>query len=171
MLCKNPDRNVVKIRVEKITKDLPDIWAIREAQYDLWLEAVRAEEFRVDEKLDEFDWSDGSFPTEPPVSDIEYPSNRLAEEYDVNAEKEVQAVVEKVWGLGSMKVGQELTVVGSPGESTCGTAGLLVPGATHIFWVSQDTTSWRLWLCHLFNLESGVDAAEKYFDSIKNLKC
>ena len=151
LFCDNPSWNVVKIRVENVIKDLPDEW---------W---------------EEFDWSSldpnelGEWPL-PPLPRGPNSLNSNKETWE-NAEKEVEAVVEKVWGLGNTKVGRKMTLRSHNKDNFCGVAKQLGLGEIADIWIKENTTSLSVVGCHFNRFKHESPSREEYLDTLQTVPC
>ena len=124
LFCNHPTWNAAMVTVVKITRDVPDINTIIEE---------RNKEFEL--KIEEFlkaKIGEVALPTSPPIE-------KIKEKYG-RSEREVEAVVEKVWGLGNMTVGQEITLWSHKDDGMCGVGRVLEPGYSTILWAPQHAT-------------------------------
>ena len=80
---------------------------------------------------------------------------------------EVQAVVEKVWGLGNVKVGQQIFISTKPALHSCDASRHVRPGNTALLWIREDTTKLTASFCDLHPFAGG----ERLLNKITNRKC
>ena len=81
---------------------------------------------------------------------------------------EVQAVVEKVWGLGNVKVGQQIFITTKlKPYSSCDASRHVRPGNTALLWIREDTTKLTAWFCDLHPFPG----RERHLNKITNRKC
>ena len=80
---------------------------------------------------------------------------------------EVQAVVEKVWGLGNVKVGQQIFISTKPALHSCDASRHVRPGNTALLWIREDTTKLTAWFCDLHPFPG----RERHLNKITNIKC
>jgi hypothetical protein len=162
LVC-DSNSNVVKVRIDRIIKDIPDKDE---------LNIMMAEEMlRYLESMGEVDEDQTSEPGHPFVDEVIDLSswNDATEKVWLSSEIEVEAVVEKVWGLGGAKVGQRMKLTSHNNYDSCGVARFLKLGCTVVFRTEQDVTEKQLGLCDLiYFYPPGV---EGYFDAMDTLVC
>ena len=109
---------------------------------------------------------------------IETITKDLPAKRDPEAEKEVEGVVEEVWGYGNTHVGQKMTLSSHSNEAYCGFARLLKLDATVILWKEEGTTRMNVDGCALFVFNNKRSAPERklvspedYLDGLQTVQC
>ena len=133
LFCNNPSWNAVKFRVKEITKDL--------------YESLTKNELKKRELYGRPFGNDAI--SGPPLSSSSTPNGFR--------EREVLAVVEKSWGLGDVKSGDEITLHSHNYDSMCGVAEMLRPGFEGFIWVKEGTEKMDVSGCKLFRFFSEED--------------
>ena len=184
LFCDNPTWNAVQIRVKEITIDIPTRWSI----YEDLVNGVELQKRDTGNAVASPTPTFGTLPlptgtlplpTYLPLSfgpwTLSPPRSPIWDEVEeiwLNSEKEVVAVVDKVWGLGGAKVGEEMRISSSNYESMCGVADQLVVGMTAVLWVKQDTDKINLSSCALDRFKwLGDSGPEKYVESLNSKNC
>ena len=148
LFCRNPTWNAVMVTVTKVTKDLPNLDDLFEKHAPM--QSFAGHQGNPGDKLEPF---------ATPV-----PRWQILETW-FRAEREVEAVVEKVWGLGSMKEGQVLTLWSHNYDSLCGVARALNENFSTILWVPQDVTRLNVAGCAIYRFYSWDRDPVEYMDS------
>ena len=86
-------------------------------------------------------------------------------------EKEVEGVVEEVWGYGNAQVGQKMTLSSHSNTAFCGFARLLKPGTTVILWKEEWRTRMNVDGCALFVFKYKRPTPELYLDELETVWC
>ena len=102
---------------------------------------------------------------------IETITKDLPAKRDPEAEKEVEGVVEEVWGYGNAKVGQKMTLSSHSNEAYCGFARLLKLDATVILWKEERTTRMNVDGCALGGFKYRRPNPERYLDLLDMVQC
>ena len=152
LFCDNPEWNAVQIKITEVTKPVLSRWSI----YEDIVNGIDMEKREL---------PTGWVTRTPGIWGA-------VEDVWMNEEKEALAVVEKVWGLGAAKVGQEIKVSSWNYESMCGVAEELYKGVTAVIWIKQDTDKVSMSLCDMYRFQwLGDSTPEKYVDDLNAKTC